>query len=403
MTFQRGFFEVLHSNLLPTMANIITKLSDYTRTDETRQVELVVYLASTSATFGTGIYLLAKQWDDINKRAKGKSASDNNLIIDQLKAKINNVLVKYRLREKSLTPQRLKEEVAKAPNLNFIDFIKEQLERKSIGKAEGTIKIYKSLITKLTQFRKEIFCEDINEDFILDFMNFMRVKLRNKETTVAKTITTLKQFVKLAQKKGLVTDYPFEDIHINKKSPESVFLTEDELSLLFNAYYGDKLNVSHKRVLRYFLFSAFTGLRLVDVKRVTKNNIIEKYLVVVPEKTKRTLKQVRIPIVDNAWRMINDAYGTHNKATLFDCHDSDNTTRRILKQICKIAGLNKNVTFHTARHTFATIFLRRNKNLRTLQALLGHSDIKETAKYCHVMNEDIEDQIKVFDEIFTPL
>ena len=384
------------------MANILSRLTAYTKQDGTRQIEVVVHLSSVAVKFQSGVYVKEEEWDDAKKCIKGKSqaARDNNLIIDNLKAKISNVLVKYRLREKSLTPERLRAEVQEAPNLNFYDFITEQIERKKGMSASATINTYNSLLTKLRDFKKDVFCADVDHLFVEDFIHYMTVKLKNKSTTVAKTITTLKQFVKLAKKKGLIGDDPFEDIKVSKKSDDAIFLLERELTDLCEVYSNPILSLNERRVLRYFLFSCFTGLRLVDVKRITKDNLIENSLVFVPEKTKKKSKQVRIPLTDNAWRMIIDSRGTHNKTTLFDCYEADNTTRNMLKKVCIKASVKKNVTFHTARHTFATIFLRQNKNLRTLQALLGHSDIRETSKYAHVLDEDIKEEIKVFDKLF---
>lgn len=384
------------------MANIYARLSLYSKKNDTKQVEIVVHLGRATVKFPTGVTILENEWDELRKCIKGKSqkACDNNLIIDNLKAKINNVLVKHRLIEKTLTPEKLRAAVKEAPNLNFIDFLRQQIERKEGISAKSTIQTYNSLITKLAGFRKEIFCADITNEFVHDFVLHMQKGLKNKESTTAKTITTLKQFVKAAKKKGLIGEDPFEDVHLSKRNSEAVFLVENELTKLCEIYSSQILTYNERRVLRYFLFSCFTGLRLVDVKRITKDNVVGSLLVVVPQKTKRTLKQVRIPLTENAVRMLKDSYGTHCKNTLFDCYDTDNTTRTKLKSICKKAQIKKNVTFHTARHTFATIFLRRNKNLKTLQALLGHSDIKETAKYSHVLDEDVIDEIKVFDLLF---
>jgi site-specific recombinase XerD len=384
------------------MANLYSRLASYSQKNGKKHIEIVVHLAKSAVKFSTGISIFEDEWDEDLKciRGKTRSVKDDNLIIDNLKAKINNVLVKYRLIEKSLTPERLRAEVMEAPNLNFIDFISSIVEKEKGMLAPATTQTHESLITKLTMFRAEVFCSDIDEDFVKEFITFMITNLKNKRTTAAKTITTLKRFVKQARKKGLIGDDPFDDIRISKKNPEAVFLIEPELNLLINLYFNKSLNINHQKVLRYFLFSCFTGLRLVDVKRVCKDNIVGNTLVVVPEKTKKDLKQVHIPLTDNAWKMINDSIGTHNKKTIFDCYEADNTTRSILKKVCTAAGIKKNVTFHTARHTFATIFLRHNRNLRTLQALLGHSDIRETSKYSHVLDEDKVDGIKVFDKIF---
>ncbi len=95
--------------------------------------------------------------------------------------------------------------------------------------------------------------------------------------------------------------------------------------------------------------------------------------------------------------LINDESPHRLRGHIFNLF-ADQTINKQLKEIMKVGEINKNVTFHTGRHTFATIFLSKTKNLGALKQLLGHSSINETMIYAHILTEDIEKEMQVFNE-----
>lgn len=103
-----------------------------------------------------------------------------------------------------------------------------------------------------------------------------------------------------------------------------------------------------------------------------------------------------MPLTKPALRLIKDANPLRSHGVIFSCY-CDQVTNRLLKKITDSVSIYKKVTTHSARHTFATLFLSKTKNLAALQKLLGHTNISETMTYAHILTEDIKDEMDVFN------
>jgi len=145
----------------------------------------------------------------------------------------------------------------------------------------------------------------------------------------------------------------------------------------------------HKNILSKFLFSCFTGLRISDIKNIESEHIIGDYIVFVSEKTG---KLQRIQMNESAKKFIG-------KQKPFNSNYTDEYTNRTLKDICKICGIKKRVTYHVSRHTFATNFIISGGNVTVLQKLLGHSKIEDTMIYVHIAESVTDIEILNLDTI----
>lgn len=175
------------------------------------------------------------------------------------------------------------------------------------------------------------------------------------------------------------------------------FLTEPELKKIKTYYEKKYFNDMQRKVLRTFLFSCFTGLRYSDVKVLKFDNFIDDFIVLVPQKTSYMDKKIKIPLCQSAKELVNWDRKTRK---VFDMYCSQHINRE-LKKICEGVGIKKNITFHAARHTFATMYLRQTKDLAGLQKLLGHANISETMIYAHALDDDIQQNIKSLDSVFS--
>ena len=127
--------------------------------------------------------------------------------------------------------------------------------------------------------------------------------------------------------------------------------------------------------------------------------IINNILIFEPQKTKNTTgKTIKVPLTDFARKLIQDAGRFRVSGNIFDTY-SDQKTNVYLKDIAILCGIKKNITFHIARHTFATLFLEETDDLATLQQLLGHSSIMQTMVYAHVSEMKKKIQIKKFEKV----
>ena len=139
------------------------------------------------------------------------------------------------------------------------------------------------------------------------------------------------------------------------------------------------------------MFSCFTGLRISDIQKLKQDDYFENYIIFIAQKTNKIQK---IPLNKTAQNFIN------TEGTLFDDDFRDQTINDYLKDIARICGIKKRVTFHVGRHTFATQFLITGGKVEVLQKLMGHSKMETTMIYVHIVDTQKEDQISQMDTIF---
>jgi site-specific recombinase XerD len=212
---------------------------------------------------------------------------------------------------------------------------------------------------------------------------------KNTDATIGSLVKSFKKYLHIANKRGIVTPLMFDDIHNKTFVGSRTFLDAAELDRLNKYFNSEFLNDTHKNVLSRFLFSCFTGLRISDIQKITRENIIGDVLVFSAEKTN---KLQRIQLNKTALSFLN-------KKSLFSGTYTPEYINRELKEIAKIVGIRKKVTFHVARHTFATNFLIYGGRVEVLQKLLGHSKITETMIYVHIVESISDDQIHQMDEM----
>lgn len=385
------------------MHNVKTIIrEDYKNKDGESAIVLQVYIKGKRVVLPTGILVPVEMWDDDKKcvRAKHEKAGDYNLIIEKARALVNDIQVKYRLSGRQLTGDQLRVEY-KNPSmyLNFCDWMRAEINHRKGMISASTIVMHHSILNCLEKFRKEILFSEIDVKFLEQFEKFLKVKKKNRVDTISKKMRVLRLYLNRAKRHHIIKANPFDEYKIKKGKGRIVYLDETELRKLFDLFGRELAPRNMKKVLRYFLFSCVTGLRLGDVKRLKRENIINDIIVLVPQKKLNTDHEtVNIPLCRTAMQLLNSSECNTVKGRIFDCY-CDQVTNRYLKDIAKLQKIEKLITFHTARHTFATLFLEKTNDLASLQKLLGHASIVQTMVYAHVSDKRRRDQIMVFDKI----
>ena len=386
------------------MAKVITAINeDYKKRDGTCQVSLRIYLMRKKVTIDTGVSVEPGKWDYKKGMVKGKSkeVNDKNLIIEQSRARVNDILVRYRLMERDLTPALLKSEFKNPANyFNFIEWLEKEIKDREGLIAHQTTKSHNTVLKCLKMYRKSIAFSEIDRSFIEGFEKFLKLKLKNNNNTVSKKMSILKGYFRRAMEMNIIRENPLRNIRFKKGQGNIEYLNEDEVKSIIRLY-RETTDIRIRKVLKYFLFACFTGLRISDVRRLSHDNIINNIIVLIPQKTFNTKGEVvKIPLNKTAIRLIYDQGEKQMVGSVFEMY-SDQKTNQFLKEIGRKAGVEKSLHFHMARHTFATLFLEKTNDLATLQKLMGHSSINQTMIYAHVSEKKKCEQIKVFDDFYT--
>ena len=297
-------------------------------------------------------------------------------------------------------------ENGKKTNLTLMEWMEETRKIKiEKGKSYAYVKTTRITINHLSRYLngKKIKLSDVDKKFIKGFISYLKKCKTNKGTLMTEHsvylyFETLLTAFNMAMKMDLIDKNPCLDIfpedRPKQKSSVREYLTLDEVKTLIDTPCDDM------RVKRIFLFSCFTGLRFVDIKNLKWKDIIKVdegvyQIELVQQKTKQL---VVIPLTENAMRWLPEREDKGEKDNVFQvpfiCIAYPH-----LHEWTKKAGINKNVTYHVGRHTYATLLLYYGADLYTVSKLLGHTNVKTTQIYAKVMDESKRKAVNLIPEI----
>lgn len=359
------------------------------------------YIHRDKINFSTKVPVEEKYWNDKkgNINSGEKTAKDKNLIIETILSRINNVFVKYRLKDKQLTKDTFMRAYHRPTDYETIfDFINEYSKKQSARIEMSTFQTHLTVINKLKEYNPNLCFDDITVEWLDDYFCYLRKELGNNDNTAYKNMSVLRKYVRAAFKAGYMDENPFENWSIKKTTSSCVYLTEEELNKLLDLYRGGDLAFNLHKTLEFFLFQCFSSLHIGDVKPLMLEQFTDTSFTYFRMKLRNKKPEpIIVPLSEPLKVIIKNIVGVRKKGQIFEKIPADQTMNRDLKEIAKIAEINKNLTHKVGRHTFATIFLRKTKDLATLKSILGHSDLKETMVYAHVMDESKQEGITVFN------
>lgn len=381
------------------MAIISIKRRNEERRDGSAALYAVFNLNREKIRIPLGLSVKACDWDPISEKIKGRGTvvRDQNLIIENTRGKINDVLVRARLGGLHLTKDTFFA-LYKQPNSgqSFIAFALLRLNRNRRALACNTWRQHKSILKKLEAYKNDLQFFEITPDFLKLYVAHLR-QLGNGDATVWKNLTVLRGYILAALRAGFILKNPFDAFRVKRAAPNIVYLTEDELKCLVNLYRSNELEIQEQDVLRFFLFMTFTSLHIGDARALTIESICNNELRYVRKKT-RVL--VSVPLSEPAQKLISYYKGSRTQGTLIQGLTTDQNINRKIKIICARAGIYKQISAKAARHTFATLYYKKNKgDIATLSNILGHSSLAMTMIYAHISQENRDQGIHVFDEL----
>ncbi len=389
------------------LSKIKPKLSDsYISKDGKRAIYLHVFVQGKRVKLNTGISIEPKYWSTEKKEvseAHSKAREINAILINCISA-VNDILINYSLEKKELSPDRLRAAYEiPAKKIDFWAWMEDTIRKRKGALAPTTVTMQLSIITKLQQFKKKLSFSEIDKRFISDVELFCKTKLKNNQNTIHKTLKTIKTYVKIAVDNDLIKKNPFADYSIKKSHVNRVILTEEEIKKLIKVFKKQWGTKNQLKALQMFLFSYMAcGMRISDVKALEWKNIYKKELITfAPKKSSNVSgKVISIPLSKSAYKIAR--FGNEQKLSgkIFD-KLTEQSINRFLKEICIVQEINKNISFHSARHSFATIFLEHNPgDIATLKELMGHSRIEQTMVYVHVDERLKRERIQYMNNIY---
>lgn len=384
------------------MVNITPYLRCHVKDSGTGIVWISFYVSREKINFSTGIKCEVKNWSKLKLRitAADSGAKDKNLIIENMIARCNDVFVKFRLRNRKLTRDAFLREYHRPSDYSdFFGFVSDYQKKTSYRKELSTLHTHNSVINKVREFRPNLHFDDITHEFIDEYYVWLRYTKNNNDNTAMKNIAIFKGYVLGAIKAGYIDDNPFTDWKIRNCKANFVYLTEDELQILLGIYKRGELEPKLHKTLEVFLFLCFSSLHIGDAKALK----LEQFNAATFHYFRIKLRNIKptpivVPISEPLRIIMRNMIGTRKQGFILDnLPGAEQTMNRWLKEIAEIARIPKKITLKSGRHTFATIYLAKTKDITALKEILGHSQFKETLVYAHVLDDSKLEGIKVFN------
>jgi integrase len=241
----------------------------------------------------------------------------------------------------------------------------------------------------------------LDYEFISQYSYYLKSIKDCQHNTTMKYLTYFKKIVLLCVKYGWLDRDPFTAFKMNRKEVEKPFLTEHELeAIAAKKFPSERLT----NVRDLFLFSCYTGLAYADVKKLRNDEIVigvdgEQWIMTHRQKTDTAS---RVPLLPQSLQLL-DKYRDHTQTAVTGNIFPILTNQKMnayLKEIADVCGINKILTFHTARHTFATtVTLSNGVPIETVAKMLGHKNLRQTQHYAKVLDMKVGNDMQVLREV----
>lgn len=287
----------------------------------------------------------------------------------------------------------------KDSNINFLDWMWSYYEaytkgdKRHIKRAHDVFIDFLNATPEYQKYAKRLKPEQIDKEMIEAFTEYLQHRFRGEgpHTLYAR----FKKIIAAAVDKDVMRKDPCHGISItiDNGSLKKDVLSMDEIKQLITCHYqGESENIR-----RAFLFCLRCGLRFCDVKDLTYSNVdfANRLLKFEQAKTKgrSSASSVVIPLSDGVLELIGKPSVEGNRDELIFPLPSHTMCLKALRHWCKRAGIDKHITWHCARHSFAVNILNNGANIKTVAALLGHSGLKHTEKYTRAVDALKQDAI----------
>lgn len=276
--------------------------------------------------------------------------------------------------------------------------------------AQGTVKRYETSLKHTQDFIKwkysisDIEINKIDHSFITDYEFYLRSVRKCNNNSAVKYIKNFGKVIRICLDNDWINKNPFAKFKAKVKQVDRVYLTKEELETLNAKIFGiERLN----QVKDIFLFSCYTGLAYADVKKLDNSQVSigidgEKWIFTNRQKTDTRSNIPLLPIAEEILRKYSEHPQCINQNRLLPIL-SNQKMNAYLKEIADLCEINKPLTYHIARHTFATtVTLSNGVPIESVSKMLGHKDLKTTQHYAKILDRKVSDDMLVLKAKLAP-
>ena len=376
-------------------------------------IEVLITLGDERVVFSTGKLVALESWNKDKQCVRGvnSEAVSLNEYLKNMRVRIYDEELKLVKHGFAVTATLLRDAL-----LNKVELIKEetilgiyrkhnelQFKQIGMGVSKGTYANSKHGLNLLEKFindtynRDDVFLRELNRDFIEEFRIWLLTEHQLSHNGAVKYLALLKKVVNRAVANNKMSFNPFATYRLERQTVSPDFLTEEELRKIIN-FNSPLPRLEQTRDM--FLFACYTGLSYIDVKTLKPEHLerdkqgrmwIKKHRV-------KTGVLSRIPLLPSAKMLLDKYAGNETLMPIFSPKDIN----LFLKDIAILCNIDKRITYHTARHTFAsTVTLANNVSLIVVSKMLGHSNVRMTEHYAKLVDTCIGEEMDKLMNTYT--
>ena len=353
-------------------------------------------------------------WDTKSARATGKSkvAAELNRILDQTTLSIHSHCKDLLAKKEKVSAEEVKnafQGIASGQEtlIGYCDKYDKMLAaRVGVNITLESYKRYGISFNHVKRFLRtkynlsDISFQALDYSFIEAFDFYLRVQLKFKPNTIIGIVGHLKIIAKRAVNDGIITRNPFIGFSLEGELLQPKSITGQELNKIMTT----PLDSPNRYLVRdMFLFSVFTGIAFSDIRNLTYNNLVQAEDGVwwIHSKRRKTGTEFHVPLLELPLQIIEKYRGLNKDGKMFVMLSCSKTNGN-LKKIAKICGIKRNITFHMARHSYASLItLSQGVPMETVSRMLGHRDLRATRIYAQVSNEKINTDMRRLEKRIT--
>jgi integrase/recombinase XerD len=372
-----------------------------------------------SSRIPSGVTVPVHLWDEINRKVKKgfPNSARVNAYLTKKMSELQESVLETESNVKSATTKQLKEKIMGKKPTDFFSFAETELNKFYANGQIGTFRAQTSSITKLNEYVKfnDITFNEIDLEFIQKYESYMIIKLGLKTNTIYSNLKVIKKLFNDALRRDIITyeQNPFRKFKLKTEKTSRDFLSEEELQEIEDIYItkGTKFDL-HRWM---FIFASYVGgVRISDVLKLKHFQFDGNHIHLTIHKTKT---QLSIKVPNKAIEIIKKYSNNNTKRDdlIFPCLPADidlNNPEELhiaisrcsalinknLKFIAEKANIDKKLSFHISRHTWATRALRKGISIDKVSKLMGHAQLRETQIYAKIVNEELDKAMDVFND-----
>ena len=350
--------------------------------------------------------ILPEKWGDGKPIGHTREDQAITAVLEEIRTKAYNKFLQLQGQNINVTPERLKQALLGKDQVQprgyveiFDQWLVEYSKMVGITTSKRTLDKYILVRNRLQDYIasqlgiKDISLEEVTPKFLSNFDNYLRVEYNMANNHAMKIRQKLRTIYKVAIDNGWVSKNPFSTVKIHFDPVERDVLTKSELTALIQT---DMIFDRLEKMRDVFVFACFTGLAHCDVAGLTKENIItdESGQVWLKTHRQKTSEVVDIPLLEIPQLIIKKYQGMKELNGKLLPTLTNSCSNLYLKEVAVRCGINKTLTFHMARHTFATtVTLSNGVPIESVAKMLGHRNIRTTQIYAKVIKDKLAEDM----------